>query len=137
MASSETLTGGCLCGDIRYRVTGEATHTNICHCTQCQRQTGSLIGAFFTYPLDRFEILQGKPTAYRASDFAAREFCARCGSTLFWRADGADEIDCFLGTLDQPDRMPRPADQLWTRHRVPWFPEQPEIKAYNGSRQEK
>ncbi len=136
MAPSDQHTGGCLCGAIRYRMTGDAVHTNICHCTQCQRQTGSLIGAFATFPVDHFELLRGEPASYRASDFATRQFCAGCGSTLFWRADGAPEIDCFLGTLDRPDRMPKPADQLWTQHRVPWFPEQPEIKAYRRSRQE-
>jgi len=136
MASTDEHAGGCLCGAIRYRARGEPSHTNICHCSQCRRQTGSPIGAFVTFPLDRFELLQGAPTGYRASDFATRDFCARCGSTLFWRADGAGEVDCFLGTLDHPERVPKPMDQLWTQHRIPWFPAQPEIKGFHASRQE-
>jgi hypothetical protein len=126
--------GGCLCGAIRYRVAGEPTGVNICYCSQCRRQTGAAMPAFVAYKLDRFRLLSGTPRAYRASDFATREFCPHCGSSLFWRRDGADELDVFLGTLDEPDAMPRPRDQIWTRHRPAWVPELPEIPAYPEAR---
>jgi hypothetical protein len=126
--------GGCLCGAVRYQLTGAPRSSNVCYCTQCQRQSGGAMPAFVAYPLDSFRLVAGEPARYRASDFATREFCARCGSSLFWRRDGADELDVFLGTLDDPSPMPPPVYQLWTMHRAPWVPAMPDIEAYPRER---
>src|SRR5688500_6373632 len=75
--------GGCLCGEIRYRVTGAPISTNVCTCTQCQKHSGSPLPAFATWRLDQFHLLAGTPASFRSSDFAVRQFCARCGSSLF------------------------------------------------------
>lgn len=136
MSSSHQHTGGCLCGAIRYRVTGMPSSGDICYCTQCRRQSGSPMVAFVTYPVDRLTLLSGSPATYRASDIATRQFCSNCGSALFWRGDGRAEIDLFLGSLDRPEDMPRPPAQLWTQHRLPWLPEMPEIRAFRKSRQD-
>ena len=126
--------GGCLCGAIRYRAEGKPYNTNVCYCTQCQRQSGAVMPAFAAFTLDRFRLTKGAPTSYRASDFATRRFCATCGTSLFWQRDGADMLDVFLGTLDQPARLPPPDDQLWGEHRVPWVPDLPGIKLYPRER---
>ncbi len=133
MTSMAEHQGGCLCGAIRFRVSGSPTSANICYCTQCRRQTGSPMAAFVTYPADRFALLSGSPASFRASDFATRLFCGKCGSALFWRRDGSSELDVFLGGLDHPDEMPRPEKQIWTQHRISWVPEQPEIPAFRAS----
>lgn len=114
--------GGCLCGAIRYQVSGPALGTVACTCTQCQRQTGSPLPTFVRYPLDRFRLTGGAPAAYRASDFATREFCAACGSPLFWRRDGGSHVSILLGSFDEPAAMPAPAGQLFADHAVPWLP---------------
>ncbi len=132
--SDDVHEGGCLCGAIRYRVTGKPYNTNVCYCTQCQRHTGAAMPAFAAFRIDRFELLAGTPTQYRSSDFATRGHCARCGSSMFWWQDGADVMDVFLGTLDHPERMPRPDDQLWTIHRAPWLPELPDVPAFPRER---
>ncbi|HWK45000.1 MAG TPA: GFA family protein [Stellaceae bacterium] len=126
--------GGCLCGAVRYRVTGLPTKVNICHCGQCQRQTGAPFAAFAAYPLDRFDLLSGQPAGYRASDLAVREFCAACGSTLFWRADDGVVLDIFLGGFDNPAAFPPPDYALWTRHRLPWLPPLPGVHHYPETR---
>ena len=61
--------GGCLCGAVRYKTTGTPNDTNICYCTQCQRQSGSPLPAFANFNLDQFEIVQGELGSYRASDY--------------------------------------------------------------------
>jgi hypothetical protein len=132
----KTYLGGCLCGAVRYRIVGEPIDVNICYCTQCRRQTGSPMAVFPTYPFDRYEVLQGKPASIRVSDFATRQFCRDCGSPLIWRRDGSTDIDIFLGTLDEPDRMPKPNAQIWTQHRISWVHPYPEIEAHRASRQE-
>ena len=126
--------GACLCGAIRFRIAGRPIGGNICYCTQCRRQTGSPMAAFATFRLDQLELLAGQPASYRASEIATRQFCARCGSALFWRADGREELDVFLGALDEPERLRKPAMQIWTQHRLPWVPAMAEIKAYKQSR---
>jgi len=136
MASDDRHTGGCLCGAIRFRLTGDPVDGNICYCTQCRRQTGSPMAAFATYPADRLELLTGTPASYRASSFATRQFCRDCGSPLTWRRDGQDKVDVFLGGLDHPERMPKPPKQLWTQHRIPWVPEMSEIQAFSKSQTE-
>jgi hypothetical protein len=126
--------GGCLCGAIRYRVEGAPTDTNVCYCTQCQRQTGAAMPAFAAYPIDRFKLLSGEPTSYRASDQATRQFCVRCGSSLFWRHDRRAELDVFLGTLDNPSAMPPPRDQIWAEHRAAWVLELARVPSYPAGR---
>ena len=117
--------GRCLCGAVRYRAAGAPIGTNICHCTQCQRQTGAPFAAFASFPADRIVLLAGQPAAYRATPGVIREFCPACGSTLFWRRDGDGKIDVCLGTLDDPASIPPPEIQLWAAHRLPWLPPLP------------
>lgn len=114
--------GGCLCGAIRYRARGAPLSVNVCYCTQCQRQTGSPLPSFVSYPEARVELLAGQPATYRSSSVAVRQFCSTCGSSLFWRRDGAQELDIFLGTMDRPADLPAPEYQIWTIHRAPWLP---------------
>lgn len=126
--------GGCLCGAVRYRVTGAPCGGNICYCSQCRRQGGSPLAAFVAYKLTAFTLLQGEPRSYRSSYFAVRQFCEHCGSALFWRQDGSDELDIFRGSLDAPELMPPPRAELWTIHRPAWLPPFPGIASYPGYR---
>ncbi|MBT9372421.1 GFA family protein [Rhizobium sp. CSW-27] len=97
--------GGCLCGSVRFRTTGRPGPVIACHCSQCRRQTG-LYYATTDVALDAIRI-EGEASVswYRASDKAARGFCGRCGSALFWRADGADRIAVMAGAFDQPSGL--------------------------------
>lgn len=94
------LTGSCLCGDIRFHVTGAATRPAACHCSQCRKMSGHYWAAA-TVALDDIDII-GEPRWYEASETARRGFCPRCGSFLFWQANGSDQIDFALGAVDGP-----------------------------------
>ncbi|WP_207484610.1 GFA family protein [Arenibaculum pallidiluteum] len=118
----ETHEGGCLCGAVRYRVSGIPVSANACFCTMCRRQTGSALPAFATWNRAQFVLLAGEPAAYAASPKAERQFCPRCGSALFWIKNGGEEVDVFLGSLDAPERIRPPDYAIWTRHRLPWVP---------------
>lgn len=133
MATEERY-GGCLCGDIRYRLNGDPAGGDLCHCRQCRRQTGTLVAAFVTYPRDRVSMVRGAVSTYRSSDRAVRQFCGRCGSHIFWIGDGADTFDVFLGTLDDPAEMPVSECRLWTENRLPWWPDMPKIPAFRQGR---
>ena len=92
--------GSCLCGDIRYAVSGTLREIVVCHCGQCRKQMGMMMAT----DAKRSEIVianEDKLVWYRASDFAARGSCPRCGTTLFWLRDGAETISIAAGTLDE------------------------------------
>jgi hypothetical protein len=92
--------GSCLCGACAYEVTGALRNIIACHCTQCRKQTGHYLAATSAQLAD-FRLRGGAPLRwYRASNTAQRGFCSTCGSTLFWQADGRDEISIAAGSLD-------------------------------------
>ncbi|MEL6373268.1 MAG: GFA family protein [Pseudomonadota bacterium] len=93
--------GSCLCGAVRYRVTGPLRPVLGCHCVQCRKSTGNYMAATAASDAD-LTVSDGEGALmwYRASDFASRGFCGRCGSTLFWKRDGLDATSIAAGTLD-------------------------------------
>ena len=92
-----SATGGCLCGAVRYRVTGPLRPVIACHCTQCRRMSGHHVAAT-SAPRESVEI-DGQITWYASSPAARRGFCPVCGSNLFWDGAGAG-LSIFAGTLD-------------------------------------
>ncbi|MHC4108558.1 MAG: BTAD domain-containing putative transcriptional regulator, partial [Planctomycetota bacterium] len=68
------VTGGCLCGDVRYEISEPAMDTIFCHCRMCQRFSGSPITATSTYPIEAVRFTRGEPKYYRSSPFADRGF---------------------------------------------------------------
>jgi hypothetical protein len=98
-------TGQCLCGKVRFRTRGHLRGVVYCHCTQCRRQTGHHYAAtnVAAAQLD----IEGVDalTWYRASEFACRGFCATCGSALFWKRDGADDVSVMAGAFDRPSAL--------------------------------
>ena len=105
----EVLSGRCLCGAVSFAVaTRDLRDPDACHCSQCRRWTGHFF-ACLNAPVGALVIKTGEEDAltwYRASAFARRGFCAKCGSSLFWHADKLDQfshrIAVALGALDAP-----------------------------------
>jgi len=101
---SETVTelrsGACLCGAVRYTVTGPVRDVVACHCTQCRRQTGHY-WATATAPRGAVRTEGAENLRwYAASDKARRGFCAACGSVLFWEPTGEERLSFSAGSLD-------------------------------------
>ena len=82
----QVLSGGCLCGEVRYRINAAPVEALYCHCRMCQRAHGAPVIAWLTVPLAAFEVSAGTPAAYRSSAKAFRHFCRTCGTPLTWRA---------------------------------------------------
>ncbi|MDO5529591.1 MAG: GFA family protein [Paracoccus sp. (in: a-proteobacteria)] len=84
---SAPVTGGCLCGAVRFEAELENRELGVCFCTQCLRQnSGPLVCA--AGPALRVAWTKGNPSVWRSSDTATRGFCRDCGSTLYWQRDG-------------------------------------------------
>lgn len=96
------LSGGCLCGGVRFTVLERPLGVVNCHCSQCRRFHGH-VGAYITVPRTAMTLSADATLAwYRSSAQARRGFCARCGSSLFWRGDEGVLIEIAAGSLDQP-----------------------------------
>ncbi|MEX0758509.1 MAG: GFA family protein, partial [Tistlia sp.] len=84
-ATALPLTGGCLCGALRYRVTAAPLDAGYCHCRICQKLSGAPAMVWVTVPRAGFGYTEGEPRVHRSSDWGQREFCAACGSQLVYR----------------------------------------------------
>ena len=71
------LAGGCQCGAVRYRLEGEPTGANICHCRMCQKAGGAPFMAFGGVRMSEFVVTRGVISTFASSDIAERGFCAR------------------------------------------------------------
>jgi hypothetical protein len=85
---SGSLKGACLCGGVEYEVT-DPVDMGVCHCTRCQRWTGSSLTGVVV-EADKFQFTKGADLVTRyESEFAPRNFCSRCGSSLYDDLGGA------------------------------------------------
>jgi hypothetical protein len=114
------LTGGCLCGHVRYAADGAPFHETICHCSVCRRAAGAPMVAWFSVPRAGFRVVAGTPARFASSARAERTFCPRCGTPLTFEArDLADEVDVTTASLDDPEAVP-PHDHTHTETRLRW-----------------
>lgn len=114
------LSGGCLCGQVRYRATLPALQPQFCHCRLCQRATGAAFACFASFPDERFAWIHAEAAEYRSSPYARRYFCARCGTSLAFRYDGERETGVMIPTLDQPELIV-PTVHWGIESRLPWL----------------
>ena len=99
---SELMSGGCLCGGVRYRITGACRDIINCHCENCRRTHGH-IAAYTSLPRSELELVKQQTLQWyhdEAPD-TLRGFCNHCGASLFWDArDGRAKISVAAGSLD-------------------------------------
>lgn len=98
-----TLSGGCLCGQVRYQISGPRRNIIVCHCQNCRRTHGH-VSAYTSVAKKDFEITSEKTLRWyhdRSPD-TYRGFCDQCGASLFWdnAKDGRDKMAVSAGTLD-------------------------------------
>jgi hypothetical protein len=116
------LTGGCLCGAVRYRLTSEPFDAGWCHCRTCQLASGAPALAFATVPVDNWVVEQGadQVRTVESSDFGRRKFCGLCGTSLTIQIDFQPEtIDFTLASLDAPEDVV-PGFHIFYASRIGW-----------------
>lgn len=118
--SDSSAEGGCLCGAVRYSVSGEAVATTLCHCRSCRRASGGANVAWAVFDKSGFQWLAGEPLAYSSSPGIEWLHCGDCGSLVgYRRSSRPGHMDITTGTLDEPDRYP-PAVEIWLEHKIGW-----------------
>lgn len=108
-------TGGCQCGAVRYRVTGELTDSSICHCRMCQKAFGAYYAPLVSVRGVQFEWTRGEPKRFRSSNVVMRGFCGDCGTPLTYEAP--DGMAISAGSFDDPSAMP-PTKQFGTEGKI-------------------
>ena len=127
--------GGCQCGALRYRVTGEPVAVGVCHCRECQRQSGSAFGMSFIVHRAAFALVSGRPKTFTRNSDSGRPvvcaFCQDCGTRIYHEAQwlSTDVINIKPGTLDDTSLL-RPIAESWTVRRQNWLPPFPDLRAF-------
>jgi len=119
------IDGACLCGHITYEAEIDPEKVLICHCTDCQTNSGTAYGVVAGVVENRFKLLSGRlKTFEKTADSGARRelaFCPECGTRIY--AKPADEKSSFFGlragTITQRGEL-KPKAQLWTRSALDW-----------------
>ena len=121
---TEPLTGACGCGAVRYAIDAPPVAASYCHCTRCQRRTGTAASAQIQLAPGSFRITQGEEhlAAWKPGDGFEKWFCSQCGSALFSRnpADH-DQVAVRMGGLDRDPGI-RPQLRAWTDSAASWEP---------------
>ena len=128
------LTGGCLCGGVRYEVSAPPMFMAHCHCGECRKWSGAAHSTNVGVPPAQFRIVQGTDLLrpYRHEDRKDLAFCSRCGSSVLvidtW-PDGAlvrlrmgtMDVECVDAPEPRPDSaLPRPMVHAFVRWKAPW-----------------
>ncbi len=117
------VTGGCLCGSVRYEAEIFLTNGYICHCTICQRSTGQPAEITVLIRAGTLKYLKAEPRYYVSSDSGKRGFCAECGSRLVWQALSPEDdwlTNVTVGTLDRPAEA-RVSRHIYADTQLPWY----------------
>ncbi len=115
------LTGGCLCGAVRYRAVGTPKWVAYCHCQSCRRATGAPVTAYAGFEREKVLWPAGERARFESSAGVSRGFCARCGTPLTYEgARWPSEVHIHLGTLDRPELV-RPTGHAFAEELLPWL----------------
>lgn len=118
------VTGGCLCGGVRFTYDGEIGPAGYCHCTDCRRCTGGAYTLSARLLTSGFEVHSGSLGSFTKTGESGmpltRHFCSSCGSPIYTSSEHRPEfIHVKAGVLDDPSVV-QPAHETWTRSRVVW-----------------
>jgi hypothetical protein len=133
------VSGACHCGAIRYEAEIDPGKVGVCHCTDCQKLSGSAFRVTVPALLGSFRLLNGTPRVYTKTAESGRlreqAFCEKCGSQLYAVSPGPEPriYSLRVGTVDQRAQL-APQVQNWTRSRLPWIDTLPALPSLDGDR---
>ena len=118
------LSGGCLCGGVRFEVTEPPLRAGYCHCTRCQRRTGTAASVQARLAPGSLRLVAGEDLlrSFDPEQGFRKFFCSSCGSALWSRSpDDDDVVSVRLGAFDS-DPGVRPEYRQFVAYAAPWEP---------------
>jgi hypothetical protein len=119
------LTGGCLCGGVRFEITAPPVSASYCHCTRCQRRTGTAASIQARIAPGSLRVTAGEEhiRAYEPADGGFHKvFCSNCGSSLWSQHPGDPEIKSVRFGAFDADPGIRPSFRQFVAYAAPWEP---------------
>lgn len=123
----QKITGGCLCGAIRYEANADPFWSGYCHCRTCQRATGGPFGLFVDFRREELKFTKGNPKIFHSTPWGERGFCSDCGSPIwmgyrgdYMSKDRLELIGIYVGSLDRPD-IARPTEHQGIEAQISWL----------------
>ena len=132
------LTGGCLCGRVRYEVDTDNTALSLCHCTHCQKVSGSAFSTNLLVDAAGFRHVGEAPSIYADTAESGRglkrAFCPNCGSSISSESElFPGKLVLKAGSLDTADGL-APKVQIWTRSAQSWWRVDPAMTSFEKGR---
>jgi hypothetical protein len=132
MNQPDIMTGGCLCGAVRYRVGGTMRQIVACHCGQCHRTHGNF-AAYSACDRDALSFDEDRGLKwFQSSDKARRGFCGECGASLFWEPTFDSYVAVSAGTLDRSDGL-KLVRHIFTGEKPDWYEIKDGLEAFAES----
>jgi hypothetical protein len=130
------MEGGCTCGHVRYRLAGKPLIVHACHCSWCQRETGTAHALNALYEADRVEHLKAEPEFIQTPSASGRgqriARCPNCKVAIWSNYPQSGPMVRFVrvGTMDSPGEYP-PDIHIFTSSKLPWvtFPDRARVVA--------
>jgi hypothetical protein len=120
----EALTGGCMCGRVRFVITAPLVGALFCHCKRCQRRSGSAFAVTAAMVPGSFRIVDGAESlaAWQPVDGWEKSYCRECGSHLYTtNPEQREQVSVRVGALDGDPGI-RPSVHQFTAYAASWFP---------------
>ncbi len=114
---TETHSGGCQCGAVRFRAEGALGKASVCHCRMCQKAFGAFYAPLVNVGEAKVVWTRGEPARFQSSEHVSRGFCAQCGTPLTYEAPG--ELCLAIGAFDHPEAL-APVIQYGTERKLPY-----------------
>jgi hypothetical protein len=124
MEKGETMTGGCLCGALRYEARPDLGTAYCCYCRDCQIGSGSAFCFAVYADQSSFRILSGDKATYSYSadsgNKVERVFCPKCGTAVYWTGEKwSEQVILTVSSLDDPGAI-EPVREVWAHRAMPW-----------------
>jgi hypothetical protein len=123
LGGQPVVTGGCLCGAIRFESTQQPLGSGYCHCRICQKFTGAPVGVWTAFTESAVRFTSGAPKTFMSSPIAERGFCAECGTSMTYRLvkpQACGYVVIFNACLDHPERF-APSSHGGVESQMPWL----------------
>ena len=120
------INGGCHCGALTYEAEIDPKGVTVCHCTDCQKMSGTAFRTVIRADKGKFSMLSGEPKIYvktaESGTARAMGFCGNCGTQIFGTSvgEGPKIYGIRVGTVTQSTLL-SPKQQIWTRSAQPWL----------------
>ena len=131
---SHKIKGSCLCGNVTFEITAAFEQFHLCHCSRCQKATGSAHASIlFTKP-EAIKWLSGEKSIKHfklpSAQFFAKSFCNECGSTVPKIVKDGQFLMVPAGSLDNPPEI-KPQDHIFWKDRACWYDDAVEAPHFN------